>query len=288
MLIVAMKNANLGSGMGSRGLVLLAALGCAATGLGAPKINPGAPAPYTGTIQSTKLYTTSDAPGGIQGRLVETPSEVLGVFAVSREKLKVTQTTKLLQGGTRSEAKYRIAVHFAHLSPDQSFRVTGLLEGIYDLFVLLEHDFYTGIVLNRRASVLTPVDQRVIREKIEASNPYFNEKHIARLSGATGRAAQARALVQELRTRPIMLQSGRERPDLQTRSIKLFLMEDVSVTGAPAWAVAETREILRQEVGPGDTKGAIPEVFCKALSGILVIDTVEDLGDIRLRKDPAP
>ena len=107
--------------MGPRGLVLLAALGCAATGLGAPKINPGAPAPYTGTIQSSKLYTTSDAPGGIQGRLVETPSEVLGVFAVSREKLKVTQTTKLLQGGTRSEAKYRIAVHFAQLSPDQSF-----------------------------------------------------------------------------------------------------------------------------------------------------------------------
>ena len=267
---------------------VLVALGCAVGARAAPKINPGAPAPYTGTIQSSKLYTVSDAPGGIRGRLVDTPSEVLGIFAVSREKLKVTQTTKLLQGGTRDEAKYRIAVHIAHLSPDNAFSFEGLQTGIYDLFVLLEHDYYTGIVLNRRANALTSVDIKTIQDKVAASNPYFNEKHFARLSGATGRAAKARALVQELRTRPIMLQSGQERPDLQTRSIKLFLMEDVSVTGGPAWAVEETREILRQEVGPTDTKGAIPEYFCKAISGLLVVDAVEDIGDIRLKKDPAP
>ncbi|NLF85275.1 MAG: hypothetical protein GX571_04130, partial [Lentisphaerae bacterium] len=54
-------------------------LGVAASPLpGAPKINPGAPAPYTGTIQSTKLYTITDAPGGIRGRLTDAPSEVLG------------------------------------------------------------------------------------------------------------------------------------------------------------------------------------------------------------------
>ena len=255
---------------------------------GAPKINPGAPAPYTGTIQSTKLYTVTDAPGGIRGRLVDAPSEVLGILAVSREKLKTTQTTKLLEGGTRSEAKYRIAVHFAHLSPDNSFRFAGLLPGIYDLFVLLEHDYYTGIVLNRRPNALTPADIRTIEEKLKVSNPYFNEKHIARLSGATGHAAKARALVQELRTLPVTLQSAEVRADIQTRSIKLFLFEEVSVGGAPAWAVEETREILRQEVGPGDTKGAIPEYFCRALSGILVVDDTEDVGDIRLRRDKAP
>ena len=255
---------------------------------GAPKINPGAPAPYTGTIQSTKLYTVSDAPGGIRGRLTDAPSEVLGIFAVSREKLKTTQTTKLLEGGTRSEAKYRIAVHLAHLSPDNSFSFSGLQPGIYDLFVLLEHDYYTGIVLNRRPNALTPADIQTIEEKLKVSNPYFNEKHIARLSGATGHAAKARALVQELRTLPVTLQSAEVRADIQTRSIKLFLFEEVSVAGAPAWAVEETREILRQEVGPGDTQGAIPEYFCKALSGILVVDDVEHAGDIRLRRDPAP
>ena len=264
-------------------------LGLAAVPLrGAPRINPGAPSPYTGTIQSTKLYTVTDAPGGISGRLVGAPSEVLGVIAVSREKLKTTQTTKLLEGGTRSEARYRIAAHLAHLSPDNSFRFSGLLPGIYDLFVLLEHDYYTGIVLNRRPNALTPTDIKTIKEKLKASNPYFNEKHIARLSGATGHAAKARALVQELRTLPVTLQSAEVRSDIQTRSIKLFLFEDVSVGGAPAWAVEETREILRQEVGPGDTKGAIPEYFCQALSGILVVDEVEEVGDIRLRRDKAP
>ena len=269
-------------------MTLTAAFGCAATVLGAPKINPGAPGPYTGTIQSSKLYTVSDAPGGVQGRIVQAPSEVLGIFAVSREKQKTTMTTRLLEGGTRSEAKYRIAVHIAHLSPDNSFRMAGLQEGVYDLFVLLEHDCYTGIVLSRRPSALTPVDLGTITEKINASNPYFNEKHILRIAGATGRAAKARVLVQELRTLPVTLQSAEVRADLQTRSIKLFLMEDVSATGGSAWAVEETREIVRQEVGPPDTKGRIPEYFCKALSGLLVIDTVEDLGDIRLRKDSAP
>jgi hypothetical protein len=275
-------------GSGRIGMILAATLGLAACALAAPKINPGAPAPYTGTIQSSKLYTVSDAPGGISGRIVSSPSEVLGIFAVSREKLKVAQTTKLLEGGTRTEAKYRIAVHIAHLSPDNAFTFAGLQEGIFDLFVLLEHDFYTGIVLNRRANALTPVDIKTIQDKVGSSNPYFNEKHFARISGATGRAAKARALVQELRTLPITLQSGQERPDLQTRSIKLVLMEDVSVTGGPAWAVEETRELLRQEVGPGDTKGAIPEYFCKAISGILVIDKTEDLGDVVLKKDTPP
>ena len=266
-------------------------LGCclaAASVAAAPKITPGAPAPYTGTIQASKLYTESSAPGGISGQIANPPSEILAVFAVSREKQKTMQTTRLLEGGTRSDAKYRIAVHIAHLGADNSFSLAGLQEGVYDLFVLLEHDFYTGLVLTRRASALTPTDLKTIEEKIRASNPYFNEKHIARVAGTTGRAAKARALVQELRTLPITLQDATVWDNIQTRSIKLFLMEDVSVTGGPAWAVEETREIVRQEVGPPDTKGRIPEFFCKALSGILVVDTTENLGTIRLTKDVPP
>ncbi len=268
-------------------LCLLVLLAIPAT-FAAPKIVPGAPSPYTGTIQASQLYTVSSAPGGISGRIDAPPSEVLGVFAVSREKQKTAQTTKLLEGGTRTDAKYRIAVHIARLGTDNSFTFTGLQEGIYDLFILLEHDYYTGLVLNRRGNALTPVDVKTIEEKIKVSNPYFNEKHIARLAGGTGRAAKGRALVQELRTLPVTLQDASVRSDIQTRSIKLFLMEDVSVTGGPAWAVEETREIIRQEVGPPDTKGRIPEYFCKALSGILVIDTTEDLGALKLTKDPPP
>lgn len=256
--------------------------------VGAPKITPGAPGPYTGTTQSSKLYTESSAPGGISGQIANPPSEILAIFAISREKMKTIQTTALLKGGTRSDAKYRIAVHIAHLTPDNSFSFAGLQEGVYDLFVLLEHDYYDGLVLNRRGNDLTPVDSKTLREKIQVSNPYFNEKHIARLAGTTGRAAKARVLVEELRTLPVTLQDASVRADIQTRSIKLFLMEDVSVTGGPAWAVEETRELVRQEVGPPDTKGRLPEFFCKALSGILVLDTTENLGTIRLTKDTPP
>jgi len=270
----------------ARGAGLLALLALRAPA--APKIVPGAPGPYTGTIQASQLYTRTDAPGGIRGRLDAPPSEVLGVFAVSRVKHKTTQTTKLLAGGARTDIKTRIAVHIADLASDGSFSFTGMADGVYDLFVLLENAFYTGVVLHRGANGLTAVDVKTIEEKIQVSNPYFNEKHIARLAGGTGRAAKARALVQELRTLPVKLQDGTIRADIQTRSIKLFLLEDVSVTGGPAWSVEETREIVRQEVGPPDAKGRIPEHFCKTLSGILVVDTVEDLGAIALRKDQPP
>ncbi|NLL84499.1 MAG: hypothetical protein GX230_09725 [Lentisphaerae bacterium] len=254
----------------------------------APKIVPGAPSPYTGTIQATKLYTASDGPGSIKGQIVTPPSEVLGVFAVSREKHKTVMTTKLLQGGTREDAKYRIAVYIAHLNDDNSFIIKGMQEGIYDLLVLCSRGYYNGLQLNRRGSDLTAVDKKTITDKINLSNPYFNQKHIARMAGGTGRAAKARVLVQEVRTLPITLQDASTRHDIQTRSIKLFLMEDVQVTGSPAWSVEETREIVRQEVGPPDLKGALPEYFCKALNGILVVDATEDVGNIRLTKDTPP
>jgi hypothetical protein len=56
------------------------------------------------------------------------------------------------------------------------------------------------------------------------------------------------------------------------------------------WKVEVTREIIRQEVGIayGDPAGCIPNYFCKKLSGIVVVDDVEDIGAIRLTKDPAP
>jgi len=254
----------------------------------APRINPGAPAPYTGTIQSSQLYTKTAAPGGISGRIIDPPSQILAIFAISRDKQKTIQTTRLLQGGTRSDAKYRLAVYIATLNDDNSFMISGMAEGIYDLLVLLEHNYYDGLLLNRKGSALTSTDIKTITAKINDSNPYFNEKHIARMAGETGHAAKARVLVQEVRTLPVTLQDGSVHPELQTRSIKLFLMEDVSVTGASAWAAVETREIVRQEVGPPDTKGGIPEFYCKALSGIFVIDTPENLKPIRLTKDQPP
>lgn len=263
-------------------------VGAAAVASAAPKIIPGAPAPYTGTIQASQLYTAPSGPGGIGGRIDAPPSEVLGIFAISREKQKTLLTTKLLEGGTRADVKYRIAVHIAHLSPDDSFSFTGLQEGIYDLLVLLANDTYSGVALSRRTNTLTTVDAAAIAAKIQVSNPYFNEKTIARLSGTTGRAAKARALVQEVRTLPVTLQDASVRADIQTRSLKLFLLEEVAVTGAPAWSVEETRELVRQEVGPADTRGRLPDFFCSALSGIIVVDGIEELGAVKLSRDSPP
>ena len=70
------------------------------------------------------------------------------------------------------------------------------------------------------------------------------------------------------------------RADLQVRSFKLALLEDVGPAG---WQVTRTREILRQEVAAGEPRGLLPCKFNPALSGIRVIDTVKDLGEIVLK-----
>ena len=253
-----------------------------------PRLNPGGPAPYTQTMFSTKLYTeTPKEKGGITGKL-QMVSDVIGIMAVSRERQKFAMSTALLEGGKRDETKYRFSVYFATYEKDLSFSFSGMAAGTYDLFVMTGSAYYNGIQLFRRNNVLTTKNIEVITAKIKETNPYFNEKHLARIGADPGKPLVARAVLQEVRSLPITLQDASVHPELQTRSIKLAVLEDVTLTGNEAWMVTEMREIVRQEVGPPDTKGAIPEYYCKALSGITVIDEVEDIGTINITKDAPP
>jgi len=268
-------------------LVVLVGL-CVSVAEATPRLAPKEPTPYMKKEITTKLYTeTPWELGGMTGKL-QGVSDVIGILAVSRERQKFYMETALLGGGMRKETKFRIAVYFAEYGDDLSFKFSGLAEGTYDLFVMTGSAYYNGIRLFRRNNVLTPKSVNVITAKLKETNPYFNEKHVARMGADPGKPLSARVLIQEVRTLPVTDQDAIVWHDIQTRSIKLMTVEDVTLTGDEAWMVLDSREIVRQEVGPPDRKGAIPEYFCQALSGITVIDEVVDLGTINITRDPAP
>ena len=69
------------------------------------------------------------------------------------------------------------------------------------------------------------------------------------------------------------------RADIQVRSIKLALSEDVDI----GWSVVNTREIVRQEVAATDTRGILPHHLSTNLGDIRVIDTIKELGELSLQ-----
>ena len=270
----------------STALALLLLVCAAMSAFAVPRILPGEPAPYTATVHSTKLFTEGLGKGGIRGKLVGVNGrDIAGIFAVSRDRQKVKFEAGLGGGTSGSDRKMRFSVHIADIADDNSFAFTNLLDGIYDLIVLLGDRYYDGMVMGRGESTLGEKDIEDITRKITDTNPYFNKKALDRMWGTAGEDGTARILVQEVRTLPVTLQDGTVHPELQTRVLRLYVMQDISAKGTAAWSVEETREILRQEVGPPDTKGVLPEHFLKSLSGIVVVDDeVEDIGALRLSK----
>ncbi len=90
--------------------------------------------------------------------------------------------------------------------------------------------FYEGLLLSRDENTPTESDVRVIRAKVNESNPFFNVKNQHRLEGQSGTFGRARVLEQEVRTLPVTLQSAEVRKHIQIRSIKLCLMESVGTS----------------------------------------------------------
>ena len=238
------------------GCVTVACLGLALAGA------PQAPRAPTGTRQSNYLYTSPDATagGGIHGHIAIPNKPILKIFAQAPDEWK--------------------HVYLGEVMGDQrEFRFTGLPVGKYDLFVLYRDGFYEGLTLTREDNTLTDADQASIKAAIMKSTPFFNEKAIHRCEGTTGHAGQARCVLQEVRTRPITLQSAEVRADIQVRSIKLALSEDVDI----GWSVVNTREIVRQEVAATDTRGILPHHLSTNLGDIRVIDTIKELGELSLQ-----
>ncbi len=217
----------------------------------------------TDTKQSSRLYTKSDpsAPGGFHAKLVACPQPVLQAFAIDRGNPKL-----VYQGAVADDG--------------QAIRFNGLPAAIYDLLLVASDRFYEGCRLARDADTLTDLDRKSIDFTINKSVPFFDTKKIHRCEGTTGRSGKARCILQEMRTRPVTLQSGEVRTDIQVRSIKLAFLDDVGEIG---WQMGrETREIVRTEVGPRDLKGLLPHCYLAALGGIRIVDTDKDLGELNL------
>jgi hypothetical protein len=247
-------------------LALTVAGGLGLAGLwAAGKPEKAVPKGHTGTEQSSKLYTDSDpaSGGGLQGEIIAPDQTIRAIFATPQEAWENVYRGEVLGEQGRS------------------FRFTGLPIGKYDLVVVFENRFYEGLTLNRNGAEkppLTTKDQTQIAETINKSTPFFDTKKIHRVEGYTGRAGQARCVLQDLRTRPTTLQSGDVRGDIQIRSLKLALLEDVNI----GWSLENTREFLRQEVAGSEFRGLLPHQYSPRLSNIRVIDSVKDLGKISL------
>ena len=222
---------------------------------------------FSGTVQSTRLYTRPDpsAGGGIRARIVSPAHPILKVFAVPADDPK-----RVYLGQVASEGR--------------EVRFQGLPVGKYDLMVLYDTEFYEGFILSQEPDALTEADRTSIEKAIRRAVPFFEIKQIHRLEGATGREARARCVLQEYRAKVTLDQMGNQMKDIQIRSIKLAFIEDV---GAVGWQLLNTREIVRQEVSGTMTRGLLADRFQPNLSGIRVIDTVKDLGELRLAVESA-
>ena len=236
----------------------LVALGWAA--LAGPAL--GAETNGTGTVQSSRLYTPPDpsARGGLRGKVVMTTAPLLYAFA-----LPTDEPSRVYKGTVQGEGR--------------EFVFQGLPTARYDLVLVFEDGFREGLTLNRGDSTLNDRDRELIQTKLMASASFFETKVIHRCQGTTGREGKARCMLQEVRMRPVTLQDATVRTDIQIRSLKLALLEDVGPAG---WHLVQTREILREEVGGNQRKGVLPHKHVPALGGIRVVDTVKDAGDIKL------
>ncbi len=277
-------------------LFLFAALASAA--VAGVKIDPGNMSPYSKTKVSAKLYTPPDetASGGIKGKIVEPPSEVLGVMAMPQRYSNIAGLDKTKAGqDSKNRENIKVTtsnpVYLAKLNADGSFEFSGLPAGKYDLFVMCEDSFYEGFMLSRETTTLTEGDRKSITAKMLESNPFFNVKLSVRMEGSTGQYGVARAIEQQVRTLPVTLQDARVLDFIQIRAIKLCFYECVApakIGGLPHWEMRRTREITRQEVGPPDFKGPIQGNFCSKLRNIRVVRSIKDLGEIKLTTDPVP
>ena len=283
------------SGRNSIAALSLATVAASAVFAGV-KINPGNMSPYSKTHVSVTLYSKTDpnASGGIKGTIADNPSEVLGVLAMP-QKFPNLSSMEDVDGGTSAKNARNVnkdmtnQVYLAALGNDNAFSFNGLPPGKYDLFVLCENCFYEGLLLSREDNTLTDADKQAIKAKITESNPFFNLKNQHRMEGQTGSYGKARVIEQEVRTLPVTLQSAEVMKNIQIRSIKLCLMESVGTKSLGIqWDMKKTREITRQEVGPPDVKGVLPDYFCKALQGIRVSTAVKDIGAVKLTADPTP
>ncbi len=218
---------------------------------------------HTGTEQSSRLYTSTDAGagGGIEVKVNRSVKNLQAAFAIPEFEPKFVYKGSVSGGDTAS--------------------FTGLPTAKYDLLLVFEDSFYEGFRLTRDEDKLTPADKTSISAAINKGTQFFNLKQLHRMEGTSGADGQAMVVLQEMRTKPVTLQDASVRSDIQIRSLKLAVMDQVG----PGWALTQTREIIRQEVANNERKGPLPHHYNSALGAIRVTDSVKNLGLVDLTKN---
>lgn len=218
---------------------------------------------FTKTKQSSRLYTQADpsAAGGIRGKVGHPDQRIEGAFAIAQ-----FEPARVYAGSVGADGR--------------SFEFAGLPTGKYDLMLLYGSFFIEGVRLCRETDSLNDGDRKAIKATVDRSVPFFDTKVIHRVEGVTGHAGKAMAVEQDMRTRPVTLQSAEVRDDIQIRSLKIATLEDVGTAG---WHLTNTREVVRQEVGGGQHKGPIDHRHAPEIGNIRVVDSVKDLGTLELK-----
>jgi hypothetical protein len=210
------------------------------------------------------LYTRPDpsSSGGLAGRVTRPQQPLLQVLAIPAD------APHLVYEGTIE-------------GPDRrTFRFEGLPMRTYDLVAVFEEAFYEGLRLHRGTSTLTAADREQIEAAILASEPFYNEKTVHRLEGATGQGSFARAICTFLRSRSsgfaLAPQDGKwERADFR-RTFKIVILKDVG----PGWQIVRSRDLYPVWARPD--RPAPRHLYRRELARIRVTDTVKDVGPIDL------
>ncbi|MFO7536355.1 MAG: hypothetical protein R6X19_11875 [Kiritimatiellia bacterium] len=214
---------------------------------------------FTETEQRTLEYAEPDphSKGGIRFTLA-TPGKPSGVFA-------------LLQGDPN---QCYPAGYF-----NDGWVVKGLPAGTYDLMLVFDDRLCEGLTLAKGESTLTKEDLSAMQAVLDKYVPFFETKVIHRAGGSGGRGGKATLLLQEMRTRPLLLQSGETRRDIQIRSFKIITLKG----GSAGWKLITTREIMRIEVSGEMPRGVLPDFHIKELGNLRVTNGIMNLGELTFK-----
>ena len=223
-----------------------------------------APPAAAGTYHS---QPDPEAGGGLVGSIkpnVKKPHKLQAVIAVEPFELEAYQ-------GTINAATGRFEFH-------------GLPPGEYDLLIKTVGHVYEGLTLEDDPEQQKPSPRELkqmctqVGETWFTCEDYFNIKKIVRL---TGNGEQVRMLTVQTRTKHVVDPGGTPIHS-HIRRIDLITM----VKTHKVWQLHTSRHILRQEVPHKSRDIMIEFTYSPKLGGLLVGETVKDLGVIALTKLP--
>lgn len=180
----------------------------------------------------------------------------------------------------------------ARLGPNGSFECPGLPPGEYDLLILSPGRVHEGLTLEPPSDdasgepppAPTESELRTIcdgcAKTFFASEPFFNAKRIVRLTGSGDRA---RMFTMMDRTNAVVDPAGNK----INASIRRYDLWDLVKTGQH-WQIKSNRHLARYEVPHGSPDEKVAFAHSPRLGGILVGQSIKDLGSIDLTKGKLP